>query len=135
MDTDRPICSECAELYKDARYSVQYLPPHLLEAKNLVCCFGCGLLRPHDMNLDVNIPGKTMLAKGKRMRDRGLGRNIREIRLRRGMTLREFGKQFGGYKPSPGVIAGWESGISLPTPLVLRRICEIGGLGLNSLFE
>ena len=76
-----------------------------------------------------------MLAKGERMQDRGLGRNIRKIRLGRGMTLQEFGKQFGDYKPSPGIIAGWESGITVPTPLILRRICEIGGLGLNSLFD
>ena len=77
-----------------------------------------------------------MLAKGERMQDRGLGRNIRKIRLSRDMTLKEFGKQFGDeYIPSPGIIAGWESGIAMPTPLILRRICEIGGLGLNSLFD
>jgi hypothetical protein len=123
-------------MYRALRYSLHHLPPDLLERQNIMRCFGCGIFRPHDMNLDVNIPGKTMFAKSERMQDQGLGRNIRKIRLRRDMTLQEFGKQFGDdYRPSPGIIAGWESGITMPTPLVLQRICEIGGIGLNSLFD
>jgi len=135
MDTYKPLCAACAKIYKKARYSVQYLPPYLWRRKNAVVCFGCGQRKYHDMNLDVSMPGKTIFAKPERMRDRRLGQNIRDIRLKNDLTLKEFGRAFGEYQPSPGIISGWERGLTMPDPQMLKRICEIGETDLDSLLH
>ncbi|ENZ5668345.1 MULTISPECIES: helix-turn-helix domain-containing protein [Enterococcus] len=57
-------------------------------------------------------------------KDKAIGRNIKNIRLDRGMTQEEFSKLF---DPSPGtsVISKWERGATVPSPQRLKRLAEI----------
>jgi len=67
--------------------------------------------------------------------EKQLGRNIRDIRLEKGMTLEEFCQQFDEPKPAPSIISRWERGVSVPNPQRLKRLCEIGGVELSDLYK
>ena len=67
--------------------------------------------------------------------EKQLGRNIRDIRLEKGMTLEEFCLHFDEPKPAPSIISRWERGVSVPNPQRLKRLCEIGGLELSDLYK
>ena len=67
--------------------------------------------------------------------EKQLGRNVRDIRLKKGMTLEEFCQQFDEPKPAPSIISRWERGVSVPSPQRLKRLCEIGGLELSDLYK
>ena len=67
--------------------------------------------------------------------DKQLGRNIRDIRLEKGMTLETFCDLFDEPKPAPSIISRWERGVSLPNPSRLKRLAEIGGIEPNELHK
>ena len=67
--------------------------------------------------------------------EKQLGRNIRDIRLEKGMTLEEFCLQFDEPRPAPSIVSRWERGVSIPSPQRLKRLCEIGGLELSALYK
>ena len=54
-----------------------------------------------------------------------VGMRIKEIRLSKGETGKEFGSRFCP-KASDSIVSRWERGISLPSPKRLRDISNIG---------
>ncbi|MBL1230323.1 helix-turn-helix transcriptional regulator [Enterococcus sp. BWB1-3] len=68
-------------------------------------------------------------------RDKQLGRNIRDIRLKKGLTLEEFSQEFDSPKPSASIISRWERGVSVPSPKRLKKLSELGGLEINDLYK
>lgn len=67
--------------------------------------------------------------------DKQLGRNIRDIRLNKGMTLEEFCNEFDNPQPSASIISRWERGVSTPNPKRLKKLCEIGDIEMNDLYK
>lgn len=63
----------------------------------------------------------------KKYNKKDIGQKIKIIRLKKGMTLEEFGKLF---NTSKGIISRWENGISTPTPERLKKIAELGGVSV-----
>lgn len=63
----------------------------------------------------------------KKYNKKDIGQKIKIIRLKKGMTLEEFGKLF---DTSKGIISRWENGISTPTPERLKKIAELGGVSV-----
>lgn len=57
-----------------------------------------------------------------------VGKEIRKIRLEKGMTMQEFGKLFGVSKSS---VSMWENGKSIPSPDRLKQIAKIGNTSVN----
>lgn len=62
------------------------------------------------------------------MDKKSIGQKIKEIRLNRGMTLEEFGKQFGATKSN---VLKWENGTSLPNKSRLKKIADLIGIPVN----
>lgn len=63
-----------------------------------------------------------------------LGEKIRQIRLRNGLTMEEFGEQFNPVA-SKGIVSNWENGYNNPHPKRLKRIAELGGITVEELLE
>lgn len=63
----------------------------------------------------------------KKYNKKDIGQKIKIIRLKKGMTLEEFGKLF---NTSKGIVSRWENGISTPTPERLKKIAELGGVSV-----
>lgn len=59
-----------------------------------------------------------------------VGNRIKSIRLSKGLTMEEFGKNF---STSKGTINNWEKGRNLPNKENLLKIAEIGGISVNNL--
>lgn len=68
-------------------------------------------------------------------RDKQLGRNIRDIRLDKGMTLEEFSNEFDEPRPSSSIISRWERGISAPSPKRLKKLSQLAGIEVNELYK
>lgn len=73
--------------------------------------------------------------KQSNFRDKQLGRNIRDIRLDKGMTLDEFSNEFDEPKPSSSIISRWERGVSTPSPKRLKKLSELAGIEVNELYK
>lgn len=54
-----------------------------------------------------------------------VGQRIKEIRLLKGMTLEQFGRNFNPIA-NKGLVSGWELGKFLPHPKRLKVIAELG---------
>ena len=63
-----------------------------------------------------------------------LGEKIRQIRLRNGLTMEEFGGKFNPVA-SKGVVSNWENGYNNPHPKRIKRIAELGGITVENLLE
>ena len=61
-----------------------------------------------------------------------IGRRIKEIRLEKGMTTKEFGKLFGATDSN---ITSWEKGRTSPTPERLKAIAKIGDMTVEELLN
>lgn len=59
----------------------------------------------------------------KKIDKKAVGQRIKEIRLKKGMTLEEFGGLFNAGK---GLVSRWENGLSTPTPDRLKQIAKVG---------
>ena len=59
-----------------------------------------------------------------------VGQRIREIRIRQGLTLKEFGEVFGATKSNS---QKWEKGLSLPNKARMVKMCKIANITLNEL--
>lgn len=68
----------------------------------------------------------------KKYNKKDVGQRIKIIRLKKGMTLEEFGKLF---NTSKGIISRWENGISIPNPERLKKIAELGGISIDYLLN
>lgn len=66
----------------------------------------------------------------KKIDKKAVGQRIKEIRLKKGMTLEEFGGLFNAGK---GLVSRWENGLSTPTPDRLKQIAKVGDLTLEEL--
>lgn len=60
------------------------------------------------------------------MDTKAVGRRIKNIRLKLGMTTEKFAQIFNDQPPSKGTISKWENGHYLPNNERLKRIAEIG---------
>ena len=61
---------------------------------------------------------------------KAVGQRIREIRIRQGLTLKEFGEVFGATKSNS---QKWEKGLSLPNKARMVKMCKIANITLNEL--
>lgn len=61
-----------------------------------------------------------------------IGRRIKEIRLEKGMTTKEFGKLFGATDSN---VTSWEKGRTSPTPERLKAIAKIGDTTVEELIS
>jgi DNA-binding helix-turn-helix protein len=61
---------------------------------------------------------------------KAVGQRIREIRIRKGLTLQQFGKYFNAEK---GNVQQWEVGKQLPNKARMVKMCEIANITLNEL--
>lgn len=61
-----------------------------------------------------------------------IGRRIKEIRLEKGMTTKEFGKLFGATDSN---VTSWEKGRTSPTPERLKAIAKIGDTTVEELIN
>lgn len=61
-----------------------------------------------------------------------IGRRIKEIRLEKGMTTKEFGKLFGATDSN---VTSWEKGRTSPTPERLKAIAKIGDTTVEELLD
>lgn len=61
-----------------------------------------------------------------------IGRRIKEIRLEKGMTTKEFGKLFGA---SDSNVTSWEKGRTSPNPERLKAIAKIGDTTVEDLLH
>ena len=61
-----------------------------------------------------------------------IGRRIKEIRLEKGMTTKEFGKLFGA---SDSNVTSWEKGRTSPNPERLKAIAKIGDTTVEELLH
>lgn len=59
-----------------------------------------------------------------------LGQRIKQIRLRRGMTLEEFGELL---KAADSIVSRWENGISIPRPDRLKKIAKLENITVEEL--
>lgn len=59
-----------------------------------------------------------------------VGQRIREIRIRQGLTLQDFGKYFNARKSN---VQQWEKGISLPNKARMIKICKIANITISEL--
>ena len=66
----------------------------------------------------------------KKIDKKAVGQRIKEIRLKKGMTLEEFGGLFNAGK---GLVSRWENGLSTPTPDRLKQIAKVGDRTLEEL--
>ena len=75
-----------------------------------------------------------------------VGKRIQAIRLKKGLTLDEFGKLIGASKssisewesgkhlpPAKSIISRWEKGVMLPNNSRLDKIAQLGNLTVNEL--
>ena len=62
------------------------------------------------------------------MDKKAIGQKIKEIRLNKGMTLKEFGKLFG---TSKSIVYRWENGTSLPSKSRLKKIADLIGMPVS----
>lgn len=61
-----------------------------------------------------------------------VGQRIKDIRLEKGMTAKEFGALFGA---SDSNVTSWEKGRTLPNKERLRKIADIAGMTVQKLLE
>ena len=61
-----------------------------------------------------------------------VGVRIKDIRMEKGMTTKEFGALFGA---SDSNVTSWEKGRTLPNKERLRKIADIAGMTVQKLLE
>lgn len=61
-----------------------------------------------------------------------VGVRIKDIRMEKGMTTKEFGALFGA---SDSNVTSWEKGRTLPNKERLRKIADIAGMTIQKLLE
>lgn len=61
-----------------------------------------------------------------------IGQRIKQIRLDKGMTTKEFGKLFGATDSN---VSSWERGRTSPNPERLKAIAEIGDMSVEELLS
>jgi hypothetical protein len=59
------------------------------------------------------------------MDKKAIGQKIKEIRLNRGMTLKEFGELFDA---AESIVLRWENGTSLPSRTRLKKLADLTGV-------
>lgn len=59
-------------------------------------------------------------------------KTIKELRLEKGWTQKEFGKKFKKVK-SPEVVSRWENGVSVPSGLSLMEISKIFNIDFSNI--
>jgi len=59
-------------------------------------------------------------------------KTIKELRLEKGWTQKEFGKKFRKVK-SPEVVSRWENGVSAPSGLSLMEISKIFNIDFSNI--
>lgn len=62
-----------------------------------------------------------------------VGRRIKSIRLKNGMTMSSFGIYIDNVKS--GVVSNWENGKQLPNKLRLKKIAELGSMSVDELLD
>lgn len=62
-----------------------------------------------------------------------VGKRIKSIRLKNGMTMSSFGNYIDNVKS--GVVSNWENGKQLPNKLRLKRIAELGNMSVDELLD
>lgn len=62
------------------------------------------------------------------MDKKAIGQKIKEIRLNRGMTLKEFGNLF---DTSQSIVLRWERGTSLPSKPRLKKLADLTGMSVS----
>lgn len=61
----------------------------------------------------------------RKMDKKAIGQKIKEIRLNRGMTLKEFGNLFDA---AESIVLRWENGTSLPSRTRLKKLADLTGV-------
>ena len=64
--------------------------------------------------------------------DCDIGKRIKAIRIRRGLTQADFARMIGVTRPT---VISWERGITVPVLYTLRRLAETLGVTLEWLME
>lgn len=69
---------------------------------------------------------------------KSLGKRIKSIRIKYGLTQKEFGKLFENKeknenKANKGIVSAWERGASVPSPERLKKIAELGEMSVDEL--
>ncbi|MEX5936051.1 helix-turn-helix domain-containing protein [Mammaliicoccus sciuri] len=62
-----------------------------------------------------------------------VGKRIRSIRLKNGMTMSSFGNYIDNVKS--GVVSNWENGKQLPNKLRLIKIAKLGNMSVDELLD
>lgn len=62
-----------------------------------------------------------------------VGRRIRSIRLKNGMSMSSFGTTIDNVKS--GVVSNWENGKQLPNKLRLKKIAKLGNITVDELLD
>ena len=61
------------------------------------------------------------------------GQTIKMIRLKLGLTMKEFGEKFDP-PASDSIVSRWERDVSAPNPKRIKRIAELGNVDVLDLF-
>lgn len=62
-----------------------------------------------------------------------VGLRIKDIRLKKGYELQQFGDLLGTYKANKSSVFGWENGRSLPNKERIKAIAKLGDITVNEL--
>lgn len=108
-----------------------------LGTKSLVSKWESGRNRPNPERLRkianfANITVEELLKDAEEPPHLAVGKRIRSIRLKHGMSMEHFGKLFSASK---GNVATWEKGISLPNTIRLRQLATLGNITVDELLD
>ncbi|WP_239454520.1 helix-turn-helix domain-containing protein [Mammaliicoccus sciuri] len=108
-----------------------------LGTKSLVSKWESGRNRPNPERLRkianfANITVEELLKDAEEPPHLAVGKRIRSIRLKHGMSMAEFGNYLSASK---GNVATWEKGISLPNKSRIKSIAKLGSMPIDELLD
>ncbi|MEB6292245.1 helix-turn-helix domain-containing protein [Mammaliicoccus sciuri] len=109
-----------------------------LGTKSLVSKWESGRNRPNPERLRkiANFANNTveeLLKDAEEPPHLAVGKRIRSIRLKHGMSMTEYGKLIDNVKS--GVVSNWENGKQIPNKLRLKKIAKLGNITVDELLD
>lgn len=109
-----------------------------LGTKSLVSKWESGRNKPNPDRLKkiaefANITVEELMQETEEPPHISVGRRIRSIRLKNGMSMSSFGTTIDNVKS--GVVSNWENGKQLPNKLRLKKIAKLGSISVDELLD
>ena len=109
-----------------------------LGTKSLVSKWESGRNKPNPDRLKkiaefANITVEELMQETEEPPRISVGRRIRSVRLKNGMSMSLFGTTIDNVKS--GVVSNWENGKQLPNKLRLKKIAKLGSMSVDELLD